>query len=298
MTARFSSTTSTSCSPSAKCAHPFRLERPGHRHLVEAQARRARASRLADAELFERLAHVEIGFAGGDDAEARLRRIDDDAVEPVGAGEGERRRQLEAMQPRFLVERRVGPADVEPARRHLEILRQHDLDPARIDIDRGRAVHRLGDGLERDPAAGIARHRPAVDAEIEDLLDPGRVQHRDQRVDKGEFRLVRQGRGLAGMVVAGQRQHPAIGRGAGRIAVLQRVAAAVDPRPLAVPHGKHAVIFGAGKQVQLLAAPHRRRRQLLVDRRLEFEVVALDKAAGAPQRLVEARRAASRDSRK
>ena len=48
--------------------------------------------RIADAEFFERLAHVEIGFAGRDDAEARPRRVDDDAVEPVGAGEGERGR--------------------------------------------------------------------------------------------------------------------------------------------------------------------------------------------------------------
>ena len=89
------------------------------------------------------------------------------------------------------------------------------------------------------------------------------------------------------MVVAGQRQHAAMRRGAGRVAVLQRVAAAVDPRPLAVPDREDAVIFGAGKQPDLLAAPDRGRGQLLVDRRLELDVVALDKAARAPQRLVE-----------
>ena len=48
------------------------------------------------------------------------------------------------------------------------------------------------------------------------------------------------------MVVAGQHQHAAMGRGAGGVAVLQRIAAAVDPRPLAVPDREHAVIFGAG----------------------------------------------------
>ena len=114
--------------PLGEAPHSLGLERPRHRHLVEPQAQRPRL-RLADAEFLQRLAHIEIGFAGGDDAEPRLRRVDDDAVEPVGAGEGERRRHLEAVQPRFLVERRVGPADVEPARRHLEILRQDDLDP-------------------------------------------------------------------------------------------------------------------------------------------------------------------------
>ena len=93
--------------------------------LVEADADLG-GMRLVDAEIVERLAHVEIGFAGGDDAEARLRAVDDDAVEPVGAGKGECRVELVFVQPVFLVERLVGPADVEPARRHLEILGQHD----------------------------------------------------------------------------------------------------------------------------------------------------------------------------
>src|SRR3954454_14885919 len=78
-----------------------------------------------------------------------------------------------------------------------------------------------------------------------------------------------------------------MGRGTGRVAVLQRVAAAIDARPLAVPDGENAVVFRPGKQADLLAAPYRRRGQLLVDRRLELEMVALDKAARAPQRLVE-----------
>src|SRR5579862_3819291 len=90
------------------------------------------------------------------------------------------------------------------------------------------------------------------------------------------------------MVVAGQYQHPAQRRRTGGVAVLQRVAAAVDPRPLAVPHREDAIVFGAGEQPDLLAAPHRSRRQFLVDRRLELDVVALDKTPGIPQRLVKA----------
>src|SRR5260370_4975248 len=73
----------------------------------------------------------------------------------------------------------------------------------------------------------------------------------------------------------------------GGIAVLQRIAAAVDPRPLAVPHGEDAVVFSAGEQPHLLAAPHRRRRHLLVDRRLKLDVVALDEPPCTPQRLIE-----------
>ena len=88
------------------------------------------------------------------------------------------------------------------------------------------------------------------------------------------FGLVRQGRGFAGVVVAGEQQHPAMRRRAGGVAVLERVAAAVDPGPLAVPHGKDAVVFGAGEQPELLAAPDRGRAELLVDRRLKADVVA------------------------
>ena len=84
------------------------------------------------------------------------------------------------------------------------------------------------------------------------------------------------------MVVAGDRQHPAMRRRAGGVGMLQRVAAAVDPRPLAVPDGEHAIVLRAGEEADLLAAPHRGRAQLLVDRRLELDVVAVEKAARAP----------------
>ena len=47
----------------------------------------SRRGLFVDAEIFERLQHVEITLAGGDDAEARVRRIDHDAVDAVGARE-------------------------------------------------------------------------------------------------------------------------------------------------------------------------------------------------------------------
>src|SRR5665213_1214261 len=98
---------------------------------------------------------------------------------------------------------------------------------------------------------------------------------------------MRQGRGFARVVVAGDRQHPAMGRGAGRIAMLQRVAAAVDAGALAVPDREDAVIVRAGEEADLLAAPDRGRADLLVDLRLELDVVAVEKPPRAPQRLVE-----------
>src|SRR5260370_42544773 len=89
------------------------------------------------------------------------------------------------------------------------------------------------------------------------------------------------------MVVARRPQLPAMARRPGGIAVLQRIAAAVDPGPLAVPHGEDAVVFGAGEEAELLAAPHCGRGHLLVDRRLEADVVALDKAAPPPEPLLD-----------
>src|SRR3546814_7940650 len=51
-------------------------------------------------------------------------------------------------------------------------------------MDRGRAFDRLRHHLEGGPAAGIARERPAIDAEIEEFLHPGRVEHRDARSEE------------------------------------------------------------------------------------------------------------------
>src|SRR5260221_11125269 len=103
-----------------------------------------------------------------------------------------------------------------------------------------------------------------------------------------------QGRGFAGVIVAGEEKDAAMRRRPGGIAVLEDVARAVDARPLAVPHGEDAVIFGAGEEPDLLRAPDRRRAEILVDAGLELDVALLEEALGAPERLVEAaeRRAA------
>ena len=75
------------------------------------------------------------------------------------------------------------------------------------------------------------------------------------------------------MVVAGHDQHAAMPDGAGMVAVLQHVERAVDARPLAVPEREHAVVFGAGEQADLLAAPDRGGGQILVQARLEADML-------------------------
>ena len=62
-------------------------------------------------------AHVEIALAAGDDADLGVRpAAGDDAVELVGAGEGQDGGALVVVQARFLVERLVAEADVEARR--------------------------------------------------------------------------------------------------------------------------------------------------------------------------------------
>ena len=89
------------------------------------------------------------------------------------------------------------------------------------------------------------------------------------------------------MVVTGQQQHAALLGNPGRVAVLEHVATAIHPRPLAVPHGKHTVVTRTGEQVGLLAAPHGGSAQLLVDAGLEVDVVVLEVVPGVPQALVQ-----------
>ncbi len=112
-----------------------------------------------------------------------------------------------------------------------------------------------------------------------------------------EFGLVRGGGGFGGVVVAHQRQHAAVLGGAGEIGVAEHVAGAVDARALAVPHAEHAIELALAAQFGLLRAPQRGGGQLLIDAGLELDVGGGELAAGAHHLLVEAARAASRDSR-
>ena len=99
--------------------------------------------------------------------------------------------------------------------------------------------------------------------------------------------LVRKRRRLRAVIVAGEHQHAAVLRRAGVVRVLEDVAAAVDARPLAVPHREHAVVLRARVEVHLLRAPDRGRREVLVQPGLELDVRALEELLRLPQRLVE-----------
>ena len=88
------------------------------------------------------------------------------------------------------------------------------------------------------------------------------------------------------MVVAGQRNHAAVRRGAGRVGMLERVHRAVDAGALAIPDTEYAIDLGAGEHADLLAAPHGGRRQVFVETGCELDVMLLEEGFGAPQRVV------------
>jgi hypothetical protein len=90
------------------------------------------------------------------------------------------------------------------------------------------------------------------------------------------------------VVVARDHQHAAEARAARGIGMAEDVSAAIDARPLAVPHREYAIVTGARRQMHLLAAPHGGRGEVFVDAGLEYDAVFVEVAAGFPQRLIQA----------
>ena len=278
-------------------AHPLRLQRPGHADLVEPQADLGGDFRR-DAEFAQRLPDILVALAGRHDAEPRVRRIHGDAVDLVGAGEGDRGEALVVLQAAVLIVAVVGPAQIEAARRHLEIGGNDEGLHLVGKVDLGGGLHRLGDHLHADPAAGIARHRDPQQAHLDHFVDAGGIEIGHQRGDEGVVGLMRHGGGFGAVIVAGKTQHAAVFGRARGIAVAEHVAAAVDAGALAVPDADHAIVPGAGRQIELLRAPDRGGREVFVHAGLELDVVLLEVLSRGEQLLVvaaERRTAVPRD---
>src|SRR5579872_5945339 len=96
------------------------------------------------------------------------------------------------------------------------------------------------------------------------------------------------------MVVAGDDKHAAMRRGAIGVAMLERVARAVDAGTLAVPEAEHAVDLAAGLRLHLLRAEHGGRGEILIHGRQELDALCLQLLLDAPELEVDAaeRRAA------
>lgn len=78
------------------------------------------------------------------------------------------------------------------------------------------------------------------------------------------------------MVVARDQQNAAVLARTGMIGMFEHVAAAIDARTLAIPHGIDAIDPCATYEVYLLRSPHRRRGKVFVDARLEANIVSFE----------------------
>ena len=261
-----------------------RLERPDHADLVDVEPD-ALCLLPVDAEQAQCLHEVEVCLARRDDAEARFRYVEDLAVDRVGGRERERRGFLGLEAFLDLRPGQVRPAIVQAARRHREV-GHRELGIGR-QLDGHRRLHRFRDGLEADPHSRAARQRDAVQAELEKLGDVGRVQPRHHERQECDVGLVRHGRRHAAVVVTGNDEHAAVRRAAVGVTVLERIARAVDTRPLAVPHREHAIDSLLRIGLDLLRTEHGGGREVLVDGGQELDVVLVEKRFGAPEFLVD-----------
>ena len=176
------------------------------------------------------------------------------------------------MQTPLGLERGVRPTDVKPAGRRFKIRGDDELQALFVDIDGRGTLRCLGNRLEADPTAREARQRKAVEAEIQIFLHCRGIEDRHHCRFEDLLALVCEGRGLAAVVVPGDRQHAAERRCACRIRMFQRVDGAVHARPFAVPDAEHALYGGAGKQSDLLASPHRSGGEVFIEAGLEAHI--------------------------
>ena len=141
--------------------------------------------------------------------------------------------------------------------------------------------------FERGPGTGVARHRPAEQRVIDNLLHAGRIEDRHHHIDEMEFGLVRGGRGFGGVVVAHQGQHAAMLRGAGEIGVAEHVAGAVDARAFAIPEAEDAIKLALAAQFGLLRTPDGGGGEFLVQPGQECDVGGRQFAPRAHELLVQ-----------
>ncbi len=177
----------------------------------------------------------------------------------------------------------IAEADVQAIGRHAEggCIRKIDGNAIDAPVDRRRALDVVLDALEADPDARKPGQGEPIKPEIEDLLDARWIEHGDHVVDHGEFGLVRRSRAFAGVVVAHQDEDAAVFRSAGVIGMAEDVACAIDARALAVPDCKNPVVFALTPQLRLLRAPDCGRCKVLVEARLEADVVLDQMRLGA-----------------
>ena len=208
-------------------------------------------------------------MAAGNDAQPRIGRIGDEAVQRVGRdiplgpfdaiaehldlqSVGKRHTDMagQGRRPRL-------PIDLER--------RQYRIEPRGVDLGNARAIgDRRGD-LHRHPQAGQPRHRERVDAQIEHVLNGARIQHREMQRDECRIATRRKCRRLCRSIVAHEQDHTTLATRTAETAVTNRISGAVEARRLAVPDTGNTFVLRTVVGLGDLRAEDRCRCELFVE---------------------------------
>ncbi|MGF6480660.1 hypothetical protein QFZ91_002823 [Paraburkholderia sp. JPY419] len=263
-----------------------RLQRKRQPDLVDAHAGRVE---IGDGQIepAQRFHQIEMRLAARDDADVRVRARCDPFVDAVDARKLAHRVELR-VQTRFDRQaRQIGPAVVQTAGWCFEFLRWCPFGLQRVEIDGRARFDGLRNRLVADPRAREARQRPAVQAELEHVRDVRRIHHRHMPRHHREVALMGHRRRHAAVIVAGDHQHAAVRRRAVRVAMLQRIARAVDARALAVPHREYAIDGTLGIGFDALRAEHGGAAEFFVDRGQKADIARGEQFFRLPQLLID-----------
>jgi hypothetical protein len=220
--------------------------------------------------------------------------IDHDAVELVDTAVMQRRVDLVVLHARLGGEERIGPADRHAVGRQREVVGTMIFTRSgSIEIDAELSTV-SETHLKPTQQPEVAAHRPAVQAEIDDLLHRRRIQHRHHGGRELVIGLVRDRGGLGGVVVAGQHEHTAVLRCPAKLPCLNTSPQRSTPGPFPY-HMANTPSTLAPWYIVTCCEP-----QIAVAARSSFRPgwnvmsARFQELFGLPQRLVEAAQAASR----
>ncbi len=277
-----------------------------HQNLLEALGERRKArglDRVSESDLVESNAggfelgerqtqaaqnfhEIEMTLAAGDDAQVRLRRGQEQAIDAVLFGESAHRIEFGRKSRFESLAGQIRHANVQTAFRRDKTLGITPIAPQGVQVHGGTAFHRFRNRFETHPSTRKPRQRPAIKSKLQEFGHAGRIEHWHAPGLKNTLALMGHGGRNATVVVARHHQNTALGRGAKGIAVMNGIGRAIHTRPLAVPQREHAFDGAARIDSGALRAHYRRGGQLLVDGGQKTHIVGIEQVLSAPKRLV------------
>src|SRR5450755_1831035 len=127
--------------------------------------------------------------------------------------------------------------------------RIYELRKVWIHLHRPSAVADVGHHLEPGPSPRVARHGDGGKAVVEDLLGVAGEQRGNGEIHQAEIALMRDGRTLGVVVIAGEHQGRTVARCTRKSRMPEDVARTIETRTLAVPDADDAVPLVAGDHV-------------------------------------------------